>query len=149
MPEFHFKTGDYIRGNNNVYGITNENMILGLVVGSGMAFDEPCIKVRSLINSYYHPVSIFRVKEEFFSPADFSDDRVKRFFELSENYLFDSPTQNNRPLSEVFSVNWNLYDITEDEVSIIKLINVLGKNYSIDDIVLLAEGHFNIRLYKK
>lgn len=149
MPEFHFKTGDYIKGNCSPYGTTNKNMILGRVLGSGMYKGEPCIIVRSLINSLRHSVSTHLVKEKFFLPADFSDDRVKRFFELSENYLFDSSTQNNRPLSEVFSVNWNLYDATEDEVYIAKLINVLSKNYSIDDIVLLAEGHFNIRLYKK
>lgn len=54
MPEFHFKTGDYIKGNYSPYGVTNENMILGLVVGSGMVFGEPRIMVRSLINSLRH-----------------------------------------------------------------------------------------------
>ena len=54
MPEFHFKTGDYIKGNYGPYGITNENMILGRVLGSEMRYGEPCIMVIFLINSLRH-----------------------------------------------------------------------------------------------
>lgn len=97
-----FKVGDLVRGNNTRYGITNNNMLIGIVTE---VYSDDSISVFCVIhkNSKYGEFS--EVSSEAFELVDPHDPTISKFLDIYYNYLFD--------YNKYYKYNISLKDIVE------------------------------------
>ena len=150
MPDV-ITVGDYVRGITDKYGLTNKNMILGLVC-------EEIHKYKSddlvLIKPFLHKktkyfLSNLIVHKKDFALADHSDYRVKTFLEIVNNYMFDTLEEYNKPISDVFSSDWRHREASYEELTIYKYISSIGCGNSKQQVLSRLKETCGINIYRK
>lgn len=97
-----FKVGDLVRGNNTRYGITNNDMLIGVVTG---VYDNNTISVFCIIHKYSEYGNFLELDSEEFELVDSHSPIVSKFLNLYYNYLFD--------YTKCYKYNISLKDIIE------------------------------------
>lgn len=145
MPDV-IAVGDYVRGISDRYGITNKDMILGLVC---KCESDDRIVVKSFLHEKTRPCfSKFIVHKKDFALADLTNHKVKIFFEIVNNYMFDNFEECNKPISDVFSSDWDIMEASCEESEIYKCISSIGCGNSKQQVLSLLKKH-GINIYRK
>lgn len=149
MPDV-IAVGDYVRGITGRYGITNKDMILGLVCKEMHTYESDD---RIVVKSFLHEktrscFSKFTVHKKDFALADLTNHKVKIFFEIVNNYMFDTFEEYNKPISDVFSSDWNGMIASCEESEVYRRISTIGCGNSKQQVLSLLKKH-GINIYRK
>ena len=96
------KVGDLVRGNNTRYGITNNNMLIGVVT---RVCDENTISVFCVIHKNSEYGNYTALDSNMFELVDPYSPIVSKFLDIYYNYLFD--------YNKHYKYNVSLKDIIE------------------------------------
>ena len=145
MPDV-IAVGDYVRGITGRYRITNKDMILGLVC---KCESDDRIVVKSFLHEKTRSCfSKYIVHKKDFALADLTNHKVKIFFEIVNNYMFDTFEECNKPISDVFSSDWNNMIASCEELEIYKCISSIGCGNSKQQVLSLLKKR-GINIYRK
>ena len=136
-----FKVGDLVRGNNTRYGITNNDMLIGIVTE---VCSDDLISVLCIIHKYSEYGDFSELDSEGFELVDSHNPIVSKFLNLYYNYLFD--------YNKYYKYNISLKDIVEmycrvDISDFMRFLNQL--RYSSVNDVLSKLSECGVFFYKR